>query len=148
MIGSVAVLLSTCSDSGDQGSLPLAGETVVTHRAADLQWETDWDTALARARTEDKVVLVNFYADWCIWCKRLDSTTLKDADVSRLLASRCVPLKLEIDGGGRLRARELRVDAPPTTIFIDPDDGEIGRILGYSPPTAFLGQLERILRVG
>ena len=65
--------------------------------------------------------------------------------VVRALADRCVPLRQEIDGGGRARARELGVDAPPTTVFLSPDGRELGRILGYVPPTAFVERVEKIL---
>jgi protein disulfide-isomerase len=40
---------------------------------AELRWTEDFDKAAARAREENKYVLVDFTgSDWCGWCKKLD----------------------------------------------------------------------------
>ncbi|HUA68763.1 MAG TPA: thioredoxin family protein, partial [Candidatus Saccharimonadales bacterium] len=44
--------------------------------AADLNWLTDVPKAEAQAKTENKLVLLDFTgSDWCIWCKKLDEDT-------------------------------------------------------------------------
>ena len=62
-----------------------------------------------------------------------------------MLDAQVVPLRLVIDGADRAHARALRVQAPPTLVFLDAEGNEVGRILGYMPPSRFLAEIERIL---
>ena len=103
-------------------------------------------SALERARAEGKPVLVNFYANWCVWCKRLESTTLRDAKVATVLREKVVPLSLDVDAGGKQLSTEYRVDGLPTIIVLDTGGREIGRIPGYVPPDSFLERVEGFLQ--
>ena len=125
---------------------PVAGETITNHGAVTVEWEKDFSAAIERAQSEGKPVLVNFYADWCVWCKRLESTTLRDAKVAALLSDRVVPVNLNVEGDGRELSNRYRVDGLPTVLVLDANGREIGRIPGYMPPTGFLEQVERILQ--
>ena len=42
-------------------------------QAADLNWGTDLPKALAQAKTDKKMVLLDFTgSDWCGWCIKFD----------------------------------------------------------------------------
>ena len=125
---------------------PAAAETVTNHGAVTVEWEKDFPAAIERAQSEGKPVLVNFYADWCVWCKRLESTTLRDTKVAALLSDRVVPVNLDVEGDGRELSNRYHVDGLPTVLVLDSSGREIGRIPGYMPPTGFLEQVERILQ--
>ena len=116
-----------------------------SHRKAEIAWEDDWDAAFAKARSQGRPVMANFYADWCVWCKTLETVTFRDEKVAALLSDRVVPLNVDIDGDAGNIVRELRVEAPPTIVFLGPDGGELGRIPGYLPPTQFMTAVEKIL---
>ena len=62
----------------DEGPSPPSIGTVSTHETAQLEWEKSWDSAFTRAKSEDKPVLVSFEAEWCVLCKKLESTTYRD----------------------------------------------------------------------
>jgi thiol:disulfide interchange protein len=121
-------------------------ETVVNHTTVEIKWENDMPAALERARNEGKPVLINFYADWCVWCKRLESTTLRDAKVASVLQNKVVPLSLNVEGDGRELSNEYRVDGLPTIIVLDAGGRELGRIPGYMPPDSFLERVEGFLQ--
>ena len=38
----------------------------------------DFDEALKKARSQNKPLMVDFWAEWCGWCHRLDKTTYVD----------------------------------------------------------------------
>ncbi len=144
VIAAAATLVGTaCSRSEPTPSV--VAETVSNHGSVRVEWETDFPDAIKRAQSEGKPVLVNFYADWCVWCKRLDSTTLRDAKVAALLSDRFIPVQLDVDGDGRELSNEYHVDGLPTVLILDPSGREIGRIPGYMAPTGFLERVEGFL---
>jgi thiol:disulfide interchange protein len=145
-IAAVAAIttMTACSRPEPAPAAPV--ETISNHATVEIVWESDMPAALERARNEGKLVLVNFYADWCVWCKRLESTTLRDAKVASVLRNKVVPLSLDVDGGGKELSDEYRVDGLPTIIVLDAGGREIGRIPGYMPPDSFLKRVETFLQ--
>jgi thiol:disulfide interchange protein len=143
-IAIAAVLATAGCGRQEAPSLPGA-EAVSNHGSVDIKWEKDFATAVERAGEEGKPVLVNFYADWCVWCKRLDSTTLQDARVATMLRDQVVPVRLDVDREGRELSNEYRVDGLPTVLILEANGREIGRIPGYMPPAGFLETVEGLL---
>jgi thiol:disulfide interchange protein len=138
----VAALLAVGLGACDRSSAS-AGR----HGAGGVAWERDLGAALSRASGEKKLVMVDFYTDWCTWCRRLDQTTYADADVQTALR-RLVPVKLNAETDGRLAAQRYRVRSFPTIVFLDGAGTEVGRIPGYLPPRAFLAELQDIMAHG
>ncbi len=141
--GVVAVLalivgVAALNHGGESRSGPGGG-------AAALPWERDLPTALARAGSEKKLVMVDFYTDWCKWCKQLDRTTLSDAEVQRALGG-FVSVRLNAEKDGRDVAERFNVDGYPTILFLDARGGEVGRIPGYMEPGPFLAELQDIAK--
>ena len=85
---------------------------------ASLPWEPDLSTALARAGNENRLVMVDFYTDWCQWCKRLDQNTFSDAHVQKAL-QQLVTVRLNAEKDGREAAARFNVEGFPTLIFLD-----------------------------
>jgi len=114
--------------------------------AADaLPWAHDLPTALSQANSEKKIVMVDFYTDWCQWCKRLDQNTFSDTRVQQALAQ-LVPVRLDAEREGREAAARFQVDGYPTLIFLNAAGAEVGRIPGYMDPGPFLQELHSILK--
>lgn len=149
-LASIVATLALSGGCGRQATSPSADPavTVSSHGAVAVSWGKDLPSALDRARSEGKPVLVNFYADWCVWCKRLESTTFRDAEVSVLLRDRVVPVSLDVDGAGRELSGRYEVDGLPTILVLDADGREIGRIPGYMPPTGFLERVNQLIGAG
>jgi thiol:disulfide interchange protein len=145
IITAIAALAITVACGQPQTATETPVETISNHATVEVKWEKDLPSALERARTEDKPVLVNFYADWCVWCKRLESTTFRDANVATVLQNRVVPLSLDVDGSGKQLSNEYRVDGLPTIVVLDAGGREIGRIPGYMSPENFLATVEGFL---
>lgn len=90
------------------------------------------DKAMEAAKKEDKIVFIDFYADWCSPCKMLDKMVWQDADSARQIkAMKVIPMKMDAEKEGLEAARKYSVRSYPTILFIDRDGKEIARIAGF-----------------
>jgi thiol:disulfide interchange protein DsbD len=72
--------------------------------------------ALARAQAENKPVLVDFYADWCVSCKEMDVKVFQHAEVREAL-QRFVVLRVDVTANNaesKALMQYYQVVAPPT----------------------------------
>jgi len=131
--------------------LPLFVVATVGFAACQREGSKIWfkgelEDAQAEAAARDTLIMVEFYTDWCNWCRRLESDTFSASEVRRELA-RFVSLRRNAEKEGAGLADRFEVDSYPTVVFLDPEGNEMDRILGYLPPDKFLGRVQRI-RVG
>ena len=110
---------------------------------ADVKFLTGaFKDVLAKAGTEKKPLMIDFYTDWCRWCDTLDANTYSDAKVSEFVTKNVIPYKIDAEKGeGVAIAKKYGVKAYPTILLIKSDGEEIDRLLGYMPPDKFLNTL-------
>jgi thiol:disulfide interchange protein len=125
-----------CGQPGGDGSV--SAPEARKPGSAKLAWASGWDDAFDRAKRDNRVVMVEFYADWCVWCQRMESTTFTDPGVVGLLADRAVPVKIDGEREGKILARKYRVDGYPTIVFLTADERELGRVPGYLAAEEFV----------
>ncbi|MFN7989089.1 MAG: thioredoxin family protein [Thermoanaerobaculia bacterium] len=75
-----------------------AAEPAVYDEAADAK--ADVAAAVAKAKKENKRVLVTLGANWCSWCRSLDKTFTTDEKVAAELGKAYVPVKVDV---GRMK---------------------------------------------
>jgi thioredoxin-like negative regulator of GroEL len=109
-----------------------------------LRWERQIEEAFRKARASSKPIVVDLWADWCSWCKRLDGTTYKDGHVVERLRG-FVPLKVDIEGSQKEKMLAMRygVTSLPTILFLSPSGRQILRVDGFQGPGTFPGTLDR-----
>jgi uncharacterized protein YyaL (SSP411 family) len=110
-----------------------------------MNWLTDFDDGLYKAKVENKVMLIYFYAEWCGWCTKLVQETLDNQKIALFLNEQFVCLKSDIDQNPSL-AENYQNQIVPTTVFISSNREELGRIEGYLPPEQFLEYTKDILK--
>jgi len=112
--------------------------------AGGVRWERNWEQAVKKAQAAHKPLLIDFWADWCGWCRRLDRTTYLDPTVVRL-AQEFVAVKVNTEGAPREVAIAARyeVGTLPTILFISPSGRPVHRLTGYQGPGQFPLTLEQ-----
>ena len=85
------------------------------------------DEALAEAKTTDKKVILDFYADWCTDCVRMEKTTFRDPLVTTALGGYRL-LQVDVtdpdDPGGTAIKKRYGVFGPPAILFFNADSRE------------------------
>jgi len=111
--------------------------------ATGIRWEHRFDEALKKARADGKPVMIDFWAEWCGWCHRLDRTTYQDPAVVKL-AEDFVAVKVDTEGDPRDTAVAIRYDVSslPTIMIVSPQGRPIVRVNGFVGP----GQFPRLLQ--
>ncbi|WP_243383874.1 protein-disulfide reductase DsbD family protein [Geothrix alkalitolerans] len=121
--------------------LPKGGAAAVADEHAGWM-EQDLEGALAKARAEKKLVLVDIYAEWCAQCKELDEKTWPDASVKQWMAQNAVPIRIDTDAKRKDLAAKLQIRSYPTVLLLDADGRELRRILGFQKPESMRAWLE------
>lgn len=62
----------------------------------NLEWETNLEKAIKKAKQENKTILVNFTgSDWCIWCKRLTDEVFSKSEFEDYAKEKLILVKLD-----------------------------------------------------
>ena len=111
---------------------------------AAVNWEYNYKAALAKAKREKKLVMVDMYADWCGPCKLLDKNTFSNKDVETKLSNDFVAVKIDLEKSKEAQelARQFGADEIPHIIFVGPDGKKLSDHIGYVTADEFLKQLE------
>jgi thiol-disulfide isomerase/thioredoxin len=113
-----------------------------------IQWRRDLESGLAQAREAGKPLLVDFWAEWCTWCHKLDETTYVDPQVVRLSRS-FVAVKVDVEGSpqGAQAADRYGVEEFPSIAFLTPAGRVIFILHGYQGPGQFPHTLRSVLQM-
>jgi thiol-disulfide isomerase/thioredoxin len=117
-------------------SVLLLGGTTVP--GTGIKWERSFDEALKKAKTSQKPIFVDFWAEWCFWCHRLDKTTYVDPEVVAR-SEEFVAVKVNTEAGKREEEVALRYDVQnlPTIAFLSPGGRLVLRLNGFQGPGQF-----------
>ena len=108
-----------------------------------IRWEHRFDEAVKKARAANKPIMIDFWADWCSWCHRLDQTTYVEPTVVKL-SEQFIALKIDTEGGLKNQEIALRYNVAtlPTITFITPGGRQILTLKGYQGPGQFPRTME------
>lgn len=135
----LSLLLVSANPTGERPAEPIA-----------IRWEKKFDAALKKALRAGKPVVVDFWAEWCGWCERLDRTTYADPAVIRRVDG-FVAVKVNVEGSKRELevAQRYRVGARlPVILFLSPRGRQLFRVDGYQGPGKFPRTLDAALQLG
>ncbi len=109
----------------------------------------DLDTAVARANQASKPAMLDFYADWCVECVRMERNTFGEPEIQTLFGQ-MQPLQADVtanDETDRALMAEYGIIGPPAILFFDRHGKELRgfRLVGYFEPKKFAEHLKKVL---
>lgn len=133
---------------------------------AESDWLTDFDQAQHKAKTDNKLVLLNFTgSDWCGWCIKLDREVFSKPEFREYAQKNLVLVELDFPRAKQIDrtllrknmelAEKFQVEAFPTIIVLNGDGKVIGSLSydsGIPPdsnkpvatPAAFIASVEKL----
>ena len=114
---------------------------LVIHSSAEL------DVQLTKAKQEQKLVMLDFYADWCISCKEMELNTFANAEVSKEL-KQFVLLQADVTANSpdnQALLERFNLFGPPGILIFNQNSEELKaqRVIGYMPPQRFIERLKQ-----
>jgi thiol:disulfide interchange protein DsbD len=106
--------------------------------------------AVSSAAEQGRPVMLDFYADWCVECKRYERTTFTDPGVKQALEGVTL-LQVDVteqDAADKRIQSHFNVIGPPAILFFNADGEEIApaRIAGYQGAEAFTDHIRSTLK--
>jgi thiol:disulfide interchange protein DsbD len=116
---------------------------------AVIESSAQLDQALAQAKEQKKLVLLDFYADWCISCKEMEVNTFANPEVNQEL-QKFVLLQADVTKNSpenQALLKRFGLFGPPGILIFDLNSEELKdqRVIGYMPPQRFAERLKKAL---
>jgi len=132
------------------------GLAAASSAQAGLEWRTDYKQAQQEAKTNNRLLLVDFTgSDWCGWCIKLDREVFSKAEFKDYASKNLVLMEVDFPrakaqtAGLKKQNQELaqqyQIQGFPTIVVLDGDGKRIGE-LGYTEggAAAFIAELEKL----
>jgi thiol:disulfide interchange protein DsbD len=144
---SKAEILAACDKSGFPATVVQNVQVDGSKEERTLEFTAPqfYSEALAKAKDENKPLVLDFMAVWCAPCKRLVSETFVDEEVAALL-EKCVFLKIDTDEYPDL-AKQFKVASLPDIRFLSPQGKQVKKLNGFQTPESFENELRHLLSV-
>ncbi len=106
--------------------------------------------ALAQAKAENKSVMLDFYADWCVSCKEMENYTFSDPAVQAALKDTML-LQADVTPNDELDKtlyKHFNIFGPPAIIFYDTRGNELKpyRVVGFMNAEKFTQHIKQALQ--
>ena len=125
------------------------------HRLGELTFvviytPAELDAQLSKAKEEKKLVLLDFYADWCISCKEMEVNTFASPEVTNEL-KQMVLLQADVTANSpdnQALLKRFGLFGPPGILIFNQNSEELKdqRVIGYMPPQRFIERIKSALK--
>ena len=141
------------SGSGEAGSKMMANgqrqHQIGNASFAVIESSAQLDQLLAQAKEQKKLLLLDFYADWCISCKEMEINTFANPEVNQEL-QKFILLQADVTKNNpenQVLLKRFGLFGPPGILIFDLNSEELKdqRVIGYMPPQRFSERLKKAL---
>lgn len=117
--------------------------------AQDVQFfQGDWAETKAKAKAENKMILVDAFTYWCGPCKMMDKQLFhNNQEVADLVNTHFIAFKTECEhDAGLVFARKYKVNAYPTLLFFNSNGELLDKQIGFNDDQqAFLADIQKMI---
>ena len=144
-----ALMLPVSVASAKSMAMPLVQQTQASedNTKGTQFFKGTFAQALAKAKQENKKLMVDCYTLWCGPCRYMATNVFPNDTLGKFMNEHFVCMKLDMEHGeGPERNKTFHVKAYPTFIVFDADGKEMNRFEGMAYREEFQKRCERILK--
>jgi len=111
-----------------------------------MNWISSLEVAKSKAADENKKIMIDTYADWCVACKELDKYTFSAPEVQEILKD-YILVKLDFtqnNQANKFLKKSLKIIGMPTIVFLDSQGKELKRFSGFKKKQEFIKFVQSI----
>ena len=126
------------------------GKKVSENSLNGIKWGNNLDSALATALTSDKLIMIDFIAEWCPPCKKMDKETFSNTDIINK-SNEFIPIRIDVDKQKDIaeeyngNARKYGGIGIPNILFLDKEKNIIRQIVGFHNVDELMGVMDSVL---
>ena len=116
----------------------------------EAQWGDNLDLALNQASDSNKIIMIDFMAQWCPPCKKMDQETFSNESVIKKL-NEFILLKIDVDKQQDVakkyngNARKYGGMGIPNILFLDKEKNIVHRIVGFHDADQLISVMDSVL---
>lgn len=111
---------------------------------AKLNWQGWSPEAFAKAKAENRLVVLDLEAIWCHWCHVMEEKTYSHPEIAKILEEKFILLRVDQDSRPDLSQRYADYGWP-ATIFFNGEGKELAKRAGFVPPEKFLALIKKLV---
>jgi thiol:disulfide interchange protein DsbD len=109
----------------------------------------DLQAAVAKANQAGQPAMLDFYADWCVECIRMERNTFGEPQIQTLF-KKIRPFQADVTDNDKIDQAlmaKYNIIGPPAILFFDRQGNELSanRLVGYFEADEFAMHLEKVL---
>lgn len=119
------------------GCFFLMAETV---KSQSVQFSPlSWRQALAKAKTEHKILFIDMYTTWCTYCKQMEQSVFSDTAVAGYYNKHFINIRYDaLKNDGIEISKTYTLLGFPTFLYLDPNGLVILKTAGYQQKEKFI----------
>ncbi len=120
----------------------------IDNYAKEMNFQRDYNTALKKAKKENKVLAMVLSADYCPWCRKFERKTISSTLVKEKLNNDFVTLVVDSKYDINSFPKKFQTGYTPFVNFINPNDESIlEQSAGYVKKKDFLSTLNQAEKI-
>ena len=115
-----------------------------------IKWGNNLDSAFATASTSDKLIMIDFIAEWCPPCKKMDEETFSAENIIKK-SDEFILVRIDVDKQEKVanpyngNARKYGGMGIPNILFLDKEKNIIHRIVGFHDAEQLIAVMDSVL---
>ena len=126
------------------------GKKVSENSLNGIKWGNNLHSAFTTASTSDKLIMIDFMAEWCPPCKKMDNETFSNTDIINK-SNEFIPIRIDVDKQKNIaeeyngNARKYGGIGIPNILFLDKEKNIIRHIVGFHNVDQLMGVMDSVL---